>query len=316
MIININQKQDNLYNCSAYHKKDPNGQDEKAKVNHGSVFVGDMKGSMQENVFEKKIEAQRKAMRKVINQFVDDLDTDQFLDETKKKKMMLEGDANELQDEINKLNDLQKELTKEAGIDPDSEEAKNLELLKKYQKDPNGLTQDELKQIQNMSENTEYQQRILDIESEKQEYLSRLKKTNGQIEVSTKTENAIKLASVKNHAMVETTKEAEKMMQEASKQVANALVNEAKEKQDEEIKEAKEAQKEKDEKKAKEEKAKEKREALNEQKVSSDDAKTDSEKVVNAAQDIDDMKNQVKTMLANKQLLEEDIKGVVVDETI
>lgn len=301
MNINVNEQKDSFYYCSAYSsKRQDGGIDEKAKVKNGTVFVGDMKGTIEDNIFQKKIEAQRKAIKTVLDQFTEDLKVSDYIQDCNEQKDLLQAEADEILEKMNEILDTQEELANTYGVTADSDEMKNLELLRKSVNEPEKLTKAEKEQLANIGPLTEFQEQVLSLDEMKDTYQERLVDLNRGVRNQTATVIAIKIEAMKSHGMADAQKEASDLMQQASKTVINQLIDLAKDKVDDEVEEAKEKQEEK----------------VKQEEASTEENSTDSTRLSQISSDFTQVQNEVQSMATKNLLLEEDIKGILMDETI
>lgn len=318
MVVNVGAQRESLYYCSAY-QRDNTGteQQEKATVKGGSVFVGDMKATLSENIFQKKLEAQKKALKTVINQFMQDGKTDDALQKCKDQKSEFEEEASKIQEQMNELLGAQKDLAETYGVTEDSEEAQNLELLRKSMKNPGSLSTKEQEKLSNLGSLTEYQKSALELDAAKEVYQNRLDHLNQGVHSMNEASIGIINEDVKNHAMVEVEKEAAKIMEAAAKETVSQLINEAKEKFDDKVEDAVKKAEDKKEEKAEEEKAEaQKAEAASSSEVSQASDSEINVQLTSTASDMTQVQNDIKSMVANKKILDEDIKGLLVDATV
>ena len=148
-------------------------------------------------------------------------------------------------------------------------------------------------------------------------YENQINEMKKEIEMENSIIRATRLERLKKDPMVKAQKQAEEVMEAASEEIVGMLADEAKDHIDEEMEEKKEAAQEKaeEEKELEEklEKIKEKKEdqeelaeaigELTEQTLQLDGVKTD-------------VQEEIKDIVNKMKLLEEDIKGAVVDTTV
>lgn len=295
MIINANGQKDSLYHCSAYPSdKQDNVMDDKAKVKNGTIFVGDMKGTFEDNIFQKKIESQRKAIKTILDQFTDDMKVRDQIQGCKDEKELLQSEADETLEKINEILGVQDELADTYGVTADSDEMKNLETLRKSMSHPEKLTDEEQQQLANMGPLTDFQKESLALDATKTIYEERLDSLNHGVIAQNYALIGIKLAECKNDGMVSAQREASEIMEQASKTVINQLIQEAKDKQDDKIEEAKEKTSD----------------------AAQPTASDDSMEASQIPDKVTEAQNEVQSMMAKNLILEEDIKGLIVDETV
>ena len=314
MRIQVGSKREDLYYCSAYQKDKKNPQEDKATVNHGTVFVGDMKGTMVDNIFQKKTEAQKKALKIVLDQFARDLIPDDYIKECEDKILELEEEASELQDKLKDFDDLKKNLAEAYGITEDSEEAKNLNLLRKSVAEPGHLSKEEWDQIKSMGPLTDYQKEALQLDADQKTFQDTLNNTRDEITNQKHTVEAIKNETLKQHGMADAQKEALDILMQASEDTIDQLMNEVKDKVDEETKENATKAEETKKEQIEEKKANASSSSSTEQVNQVENSEVVME-LSNSTADMTQVQNEIKSMILNKKILEEDIKGLLVDES-
>lgn len=187
---------------------------------------------------------------------------------------------------------------------------------------------------------TEYQKRCLEIDQYQQIYERRNDVIEDQISAYHGSIRAIKLERLKFHEMADAQKKAEGVMEAASKEVIGMLTEEAKDHVDEEMEEKKEEAEEKAEEEAKqEEKIEERKEDKVELENRIDEAQVKNEEREELRREAEERSREdavllddilengrgstgslsnvqldVKNMLHKMKLLEEDLKGSIIDE--
>lgn len=127
------------------------------KEERTDFFAGNLNQDLFENkLLEKKKEAREKAMKVVGEAFDADKLIDNDLQERKNKIAALEEENAKLQDQINEINDSQNALMEKYNITEDSQEQKDLELLRKKDKWMMGkgdaLSEEELEKAEKLEE--------------------------------------------------------------------------------------------------------------------------------------------------------------------
>ena len=143
-------------------------------------------------------------------------------------------------------------------------------------------------------------------------------------ENETRAITSIKLAKLKTHPMVDAQIEAAKIIEKASKQVIGTLVQEAKDTVDKDLEEKVEKARDQKEKEQEEKVKLEKIKEAKEQNVAtSTTTDTNTASSVNNTSQIneivltqEELLTDLKTIALKQNMLEEDVKGIVVDETI
>lgn len=319
------------------------GQDRQMK--NGSIFAGNLKKSI-DPIMQRKKYAQRRALKLVNDVWAGDKKLDSEQEERRQRIKELQENNKENLDIINGYQEYGEQLREQYGVNPDSQEQKDLELMLKGA--GANLSEEERKRLAELSGKplTEYQQRILDMQDSIGIYKKEIDEANKEIKYLSDVIKSVKQERLKEHHMVDARKDADEIMRNAAKEAAFALASEARDHIDEEMEEQREKAKEKAEKKEEQdEKLEEKRlekeikqEALEEQREESRLAREAKEEQRKEAREQakeqeelleqiapyqsasagtpSQMKTEIKAMLRKMKLLEEDIKGAQVDDVV
>ncbi|MGN1159249.1 MAG: hypothetical protein ACI4SE_03540 [Lachnospiraceae bacterium] len=272
-------------------------------------------GQAYDTVTQKKQRAQMQAMKLIRDVYASDLKVDEGLQESRDRIAQLRAESEEAEEKLGEFEKRKNALAQEYGVDKDSTEQKDLELLEKrreLQKRGMGasLTQEEQKRLEQIDREglTEYQSRCMEFNEQEDPYKDIIEKNRNQIRGQISAISETKLEKLKVRPMLEATQSAEEIMKAASDEALGALVAEGQNYLDEKAKESEEAaQKQKEAKEAKE--AKEEQEE-----------RVDVEKVTDTAVETDQTRMQtqedVRKILAKLGMTEEDIKGAAVDELL
>lgn len=286
-----------------------------------TIFAGDL-GIGEDMIRQKRMEAQKKALDVVKTAWEGDLEIEDELNVRRDRLKQLHSDMGAAKKEMAGLSEEQKALQEEYGVEADSQEQQDLELLLKRnaagRKEPGvQLTKEDKARLKEIDEAglTEYQQRYLSLDEAKDPYRQIVKDAELAIQIENATISAIEQEKLKSAPMVKATEEADAIKEAAGKEIIGLLVEEGKEKTEEE-------------KAEKEEKAEEVKEEKEEQEEILAKRKEEREKAEAAAEDVPDMPTQeildldqsktdvqgeVQKIMDKMKLLEEDIKGAVVD---
>lgn len=262
---------------------------------------------------------------------------------------LLEKNADALRhpDEVFLTDEERARLKEIKGQPPETSE--DFELLqRKAEADEKGLeitfTEEEQARLKEMEgiPLTEYQKRCMEIDSYQQVYERENDLIDDKIEAYNGSIRAIRQERLKFHEMVNAQKKADAVMEAASKEVIGMLMEEAKDHVDEEIEEKREEAEEKAEEKAEEEeKIEERNEEQEELENRIDEAHAKNEEReelrreaeersredavllgdmmdagMGGMNSVSNVQTDVKNMLHKMKLLEEDLKGSMVDEDL
>lgn len=270
----------------------------------------------------KREEAKKKAMDIIGKAFANESKIDDDLNKRRRHIRELSDENALATKEIKEYEDMRLDLRDRYGIDPDSQEEKDLRLLEKeidsLRPDSKiNLTEDDYKELKRIKEAglSEYQERSLEIRS----YEGPAKETIYQNKLEIQTENAIitavELERLKSHALLDAQKQAEDILDDASKEIMGMLADEAKEHIDDELEEKIEDSKEKaEEKKELEERIEKVRDDKKEREKISEDILESVAEMIKTSSELNDAKQEIKDMMSKMKLIEEDIKGAAVDE--
>lgn len=208
-------------------------------------------------------------------------------------------------------------------IDPDSQEEKDLDLLKKkfdfeHHRSHESLTEEEERRLEEMGELTEYQACSMDAYEQADHWkYTVLAENKKEMRAIGSVTRHVKLMRLESHAMEDAKRAKEKLMEAAAKEAVGILTGEAVDAIDEgseEIKEEAEAKKEQ------REEQEEQIEAAREQKEDAEAAarskRNASERVEQALMSeisTDSMDAEIQKILEEEKLLEEELKGLRVN---
>lgn len=260
---------------------------EREQENRKSIFVGNLnnnrEGTLQDRIAERKAKAQEKAMKVVGEVFHTDLKIDEGMEESRRHVKELTEESRELQNGLEDINRRQEVLEKAKANGEISEE--------QYLQDAENLNQERKVQEQKLAQN------------------------QGVIQGENASIRGTRLERLKYHHMADAQKQADEIMDAAEQEILGMAwqegvdhVDEEAEKREEQAEEIKE---EREEKKELLEKQKEKREE-EEAWIEELSPKEFSDLTKSA----EDVQKEVQDMLRKMNLLDEDIKGAAVDESL
>lgn len=316
------------YYQSAVNEK-PRGKQEsdKDKQQDGgnTIYAGDLELG-QNDLLAKKDRMKKNALKVLTEAFTNDQKIDDSVDKHRSKAEAMEKEAAEATGEMKRIGGLKQELKGTYGITDDSQEQKDLELLEKKGDIDKGfsnatLTKEEEERINSMGPVTEYQQAALDYHGMELTWRKRLGDANDTIEMEHKTINTIQLDRLKTHPIVDAHKDSKKLLDAAGKELIGGLMEEAKENIDEKIgdnTDEEEEIKNKDKKQQEETAQAEKADKKKEEKKAKQYKDNTMPDEPGPREDIDweRLHRQVKAAADKENLLNEDLKGLTVDEQL
>ena len=288
---------------------------ESGQVKNGSVFVGNQKGGLSDLVEQKRTQARKQAAKVLRDQFAVDNKVTENMNGLRARNGEIMKELTDLAEQKKVYMEERDALQEKYGIDPDSQEQKDLELLRKannYYKQGNLaiLSKDELERLANMGERTDYQQRSLEYDAIIGHITSLQKELDaertGNTSVITATKQSILEQGGKGIRAAK--KAAESILDAASDSIIGMLWQDAKKHVDEEMEKLVEAAKEQAEKKEEQE------EKLEESKEEKEEQEEMAEAIRETASEQGKLQDEIKKILAEAELLEEDMKGLVVND--
>ncbi len=342
-----NENQVNNIGLQAQEKTGENGGKRAEKQQRkNTIFAGNLP-IHKDSITLRRQQAQKRAMKLVQDAWNTDRKTDQSiaeyqeLAEEKRKELQIN------QDRVAECEARKENLRESYGVEADSQEQKDLELLERAYHPAMGdgeLTEEEQQRAKELMRGplTEYQQKCLEIDGEKRVFESRAQSAESGVAAYSGAATSMKLERLKFHKMADAQNNAKEVMEQAGEEIQGMLVDEAKDHVDETFEEqreeAKEKAEEKEEQEEKVEKVKEQKEQLEEridsiqedrneaeanQKEQEREAREEAELLhdmadagLNVAGGGDAVKAEIKDMLHKMKLLEADIKGIEVDEEL
>ena len=287
-----------------------------------NYFAGDLNSDLFQNkLLQKKKEAQENAMKVVGDAFESDKQIDNDMQERRDKIASLEQENQKLQNRINEISERQDDLMEQYGITADSQEQKDLELLRKKDKwlrgEGEALTKEEFESVSQLESEglTDYQKRQREWDAEKKHFQKDIDKNKEEILLENAIIQGTKLERLKHSPMVKAQKEAEAILDASSKEIIGMIMEEAKDTIDEKNKgeqeKAEKLEEKQEEQEAFIEKQKEKREE-NEELAEN----MPMQEMIQMGQLKEEIKQEIKNIISEMKLVAEDIKGAVVDKTL
>ena len=271
---------------------------------------------------EKKTQAKKEAMKLIRDAFEGDQKISNEFNEKKRHVEELIKDKGEADKVINDIENERKMLRDEYGLTENSKEEKELKLLEKDFKSglPGSdvsLSEEERKAVAEIKERglTEYQSRSMEKLDYAKNYIVKSYANTLEIQDENRSLGMMEREMLKNTSMIDAQKQAKKVEEELNEQVVSIVVDEAKDNIDSDI----------EEKKEEAERIKEKKEEIEERidasKKRRDEMEEFSEKILDGAESIsninssvEEAQQEVKEMMSKMKMLDEDIKGIEVDD--
>lgn len=302
-----------------------------------TIFAGDI-GVRPDSIQIKRQQAQKRAMKILQDTFAADREMDQSMKEMAGHAEELQNQAAGYRKQLGEIGVARDELAENYGIEADSREVEDLELLRKERQanDPTSgvsLSEEEEKRLGEIYAEglTGYEKDMLELDDREELLQNKIKGAQQGIEGIRSSLRDTKIERLKSNPMVKAQGDAEEIMMQANKEIYGDLINEGKQHIEEKLAEEKEkAQKiaEKKEEEEEKEAKKKEQEAQTEAWIEgTKEAAESSERNLPDASEVDQMysynnpdaagkteaEKEIEEMLQEMQLLKDDIKGAAVD---
>lgn len=313
------------------------------KEQRKTVFAGDLN---LDPIAEKKKKAQEKAMKIMQDAWAQDRAVADSIAKREENAAKMRDEIKALNDEIGELNDKETALMQEYGIDPDSQEQKDLELLKKQQDinkgllSRNSLSEEESARLKELEQvpRTEYQERALALNDARGVRQLKKEEYEKQMKDDLANARAIRQAALENAPMQDAQKEIDEIYEQLSDEIQGMIrqdgmehLDELQKENEEKAEKTKEKQEEKEEELAETmekraieeammmgtEEAIEKAEAIHRRNEASTDLEigdiTEYNKITTSSGSTKESLDEIR---ASMNLLEADLKGIQVDKEV
>ncbi len=284
------------------------------QTKNGTVFLGNKNNGINSLIEQKRAQARKQATKVLRDQFAKDNKITDGMNELRARNAEIEEEMRALYEMRKGYMEERDALMEKYGVDPDSQEQKDLELIRKGSSlmeagNLAAMGKDELERLAGLGERTEYQQRSLEYDKIIDHIVAMEKELQNERMGNTSSITATKQAILEagGKGMRTAKKMAGSILDAASDAIIGMLWEDAKEHVDEELEKLMEAAKEQAEKKEEEE---EKLENIKEEKEEQEElTKTIQESSSEQAK----LQDEIKKIMQEAELLEEDMKGLAVD---
>lgn len=346
MQITIGNKKNQTINIQAQEKAARAGGRKAAKQQRkATIFAGELPLN-KDPIALRRQQAQKKAMKFVQDAWNSDRKIDQSQEEIRELQKTQWEEVEYNHKRVLECENRKENLRQKYGVDEESQEQKDLELLmRESHYDPNHpFTEEEEARLEELrgQPRTEYQKKCLEIDHEQLIFESREESASSYAAYLQSSLTDMKIERLKFHKMTDAQNDAEKVMEQASEDIQGMLIEEAKDHVDETYEEKREeAEKKAEEKEAEEEKVELRKEQKELMEARVEEARTDSHEAESAQKEqerdareeaslLKDMAEagmdvagsgasvqaEIKDMLNKMKLIEADIKGIEVDEEV
>lgn len=296
----------------------------------GNVYAGDLQITQNTDnmVSQKKQAAQKQAMKLIRDAWDSDNKAADARDQLAQQKQDKLKEVHEYDQELKQISESKEIMRQGYGVDPDSQEQKDLELLEKYQDYQKGVLQDgnfskeevdRLKELQDIPL-TDYQNDALKLNAHKDYILDERQKAQDKVRALTESATDAKLDQLKSQDMQKAQDASDELLEASNKDVFGMLIQDAvdniDEKQEEEKKKAEEAKEKRDEQQEKIDEKKQEREEqekIIEGSVETDKMQTDMSVDQKGTNNLEEAQQHIQTILKKNNLVNEDLKGIKID---
>ncbi len=260
---------------------------EKDRENRKTIFAGDLnrnqESPLRDRIAEKRAEAQEKAMKIVGEALHGDMKIDEGIEESRQHIEELKKEHTELRDGLENINQRQETLDAARENGEIGEEA--------------------------------YQEKLEALNQERGVQAQKLGRCEGEIQGENASIRGTRLERLKHSPMVKAWDDADNVMKAANDEITGMAVQEGLDHVDEEAeKREDQAEEIKEEKEAKEELLEKQKEKRKEEEAWIEELSP--EEFSDLTKSSDDVQKEVQDMLRKMNLLDEDIKGAAVDESL
>ena len=276
---------------------------------------------------KKRENARKQAMKLVQNAWNRDAKSAAEQKDLEAQKADKLTEVQKLTEQMKNIEETKKNLQEKYGVDPDSKEQKDLELLEKYQNNVTGTSYDSfseeekerLKELQN-TPFTDYQKEVLRQNSVKSALSREVERKNREVAALQEAVTDSTIDQLKSQDMLKAQDAAGQILDASGKEILNMLIQEGRDNIDEDAKEeqekAEKAQEEKEKKQEKTDDAKEKRkeqEELLKKQTRSDQMEQKLSMQNQSDNQVNHAQKQIQKILKENHLVNEDLKGIEID---
>ncbi len=245
-----------------------------------TIFVGNGQTNQSDTLAQKKKEAQDKAMKVIRDAFAKEIEIDNGIEESREKISDSKAKIAEAQEQIKELEEQKEEIRK------------------------NGCSEDEYKEV------------CADYAKQEAEFYSQIQDAKSTVMDENASIRQVKIDRIQNQDMQNAMQEAGDIMDAAGKDMIQTAMKEMQERMEEKRKEEAEKAKEKAEEEEKEKKLKERVEERNAESQPVTEIRAVTESILTHDQLKDSTTSEIKNILDDYTLTEEDIKGMSIDSKL
>ena len=308
----------------------------------GTVFAGNLKaGAAGSAIDEKRQNARNQAMKLIHDARTNDDKAVQSRDDMKKRKDEKLSELHEYDARLKEIEDKKKKVQEEYGVDEDSQEQRDLELLEKYQNYVNGsrseqFTKEDVERLKELENKpwSEYQSKVLQLNAETGSLQDFRSKAADAVRAATEAIADAKIDQLKSQDMLKARDSADSITDAAESEIVGMVISDAVDHIDEvrndAQEKAEEAQEKKDEQQERIDQAKEKKSEQQERIAKAKEEQENQKQIIEGAAEmsrlaantaidekntgnLEETQKQIQKILKDNNLMDEDLKGIKID---
>lgn len=329
MSLTIRSTMNNQAAAQGIDNTDKNTDNSKQTKNRKTINASELnlKPYNDNQIDAKRLRARKQAMKLISDAWKSADMRDKNIEDMKLDKLNKLDEITELNNKVSDLENEKEAYRVDYGVDKDSQEQKDLELLEKYQNNRYGSAEDtfskeeldRLKELQN-TPLTEYQEKVLKLNSSQIHFKDEIGQKELKIACTTASIALAEIDRDKSQEMLKAQDSADQIIGAVEGEVKNLLVNEGKDNIDDKVEENKEkadeAEKKQEEQQEKiDEKRKERKEQeeIIEGQAEADKLEMNASVKGNDIDHVTEAQKQIVRIMKDNKMLNEDIKGIDID---
>lgn len=329
MSLTIRSTMNNQAAAQGIDNTDKNTDNSKQTKNRKTINASELnlKPYNDNQIDAKRLRARKQAMKLISDAWKSADKTDKNIEDMKLDKLNKLDEITELKNKVSDLENEKEAYRVDYGVDKDSQEQKDLELLEKYQNNRYGSAEDtfskeeldRLKELQN-TPLTEYQEKVLKLNSSQIHFKDEIGQKELKIACTTASIALAEIDRDKSQEMLKAQDSADQIIGVVEGEVKNLLVAEGKdniedkaEGNKEKAGEAEKKQEEQQEKIDEKRKERKEQEEIIEGQAEADKLEMNASVKGNDIDHVTEAQKQIVRIMKDNKMLNEDIKGIDID---
>ena len=322
MSLTIRSTMNNQAAAQGIDNTDKNTDNSKQTKNRKTINASELnlKPYNDNQIDAKRLRARKQAMKLISDAWKSADKTDKNIEDMKLDKLNKLDEITELKNKVSDLENEKEAYRVDYGVDKDSQEQKDLELLEKYQNNRYGSAEDtfskeeldRLKELQN-TPLTEYQEKVLKLNSSQIHFKDEIGQKELKIACTTASIALAEIDRDKSQEMLKAQDSADQIIGAVEGEVKNLLVAEGKDNIDDKADEAEKKQEEQQEKIDEKRKERKEQEEIIEGQAEADKLEMNASVKGNDIDHVTEAQKQIVRIMKDNKMLNEDIKGIDID---